>query len=70
MTTLRNWSTPSYDNTTGRAKSSLSDGGKTDTTHIDAAKGGGRNGAPGVSAMDKSGSADPGRRKMGGSMVD
>jgi len=67
--TLRDWSVGSYDNTTGRAKSSLSEG-RQDGEHIGAAKAGGQNGAPGVSAQNKSGSADTGRRKMGGSTVD
>lgn len=64
--TLRDWAEPSYNATTGRPASQLEAGGaggKGGTaqgqTQIGATKG--------VSAMDKSGSADPGRRKWGGS---
>lgn len=72
---LRKWSQDSYDVKTGRSASSLEEAGSgsrgnhtTDVqTQIGAAEGKGVNGAPGVSAMNKSGSADPGRRKWGGS---
>jgi hypothetical protein len=67
--TLRDWAEASYSVKTGRPVSST--GGKVPgsegaSTQINEANGKGRNGAPGVSAMDKSGSADPGRRKWGG----
>jgi hypothetical protein len=72
---LRDWAEPSYDVKTGRSASSLEVAGTgakgnhtTDVqTQIGEADGKGVNGAPGVSAMNKSGSADPGRRKWGGS---
>jgi hypothetical protein len=67
---LRDWAEPSYSVKTGRAVSS--NGGRAPgsgdaSTQIREANAGGRNGAPGVSALDKSGSADRGRRKWGGS---
>jgi hypothetical protein len=73
--TLRDWSEPSYDVKTGRSASSLQEGGTgskgNHTTDVSAQIGeasqGGKNGAPGTSAMNKSGSADRGRRKWGGS---
>lgn len=71
---LRDWAEPSYNKETGRPASSLEGGGAggrggtaRGSTQIDAAFGKGVNGAPGVSALNKSGSADPGRRKWGGS---
>ena len=75
--TLRDWDCPSYDVNTGRSASSLQEAGTGSkgnhttrvSTQIDEANGKGRNGAPGVSAMNKSGSADSGRRKWGGSDV-
>ncbi len=75
--TLRDWAEPSYDVKTGRSASSLQEAGTgskgNHTSNVSAQKGeakaGGVNGAPGVSAMNKSGSADPGRRKWGGSDV-
>ena len=67
---LRDWACPSYSPTTGRAVSS--NGGKAPgsgnaSTQMGEASKGGQNGAPGVSALNKSGSADSGRRKWGGS---
>lgn len=64
------WSCASYSVRNGRQVSS--NGGKVSASggasaQIDAAKTGGKNGAPGVSAMNKSGSADTGRHKWGGS---
>ena len=72
---LRDWSAPSYDVNTGRSASSLEEMGTgskgNHTTRVSAqieeSMGGGKAGAPGVGAMNKSGSADSGRRKMGGS---
>lgn len=73
---LRDWAEPSYNVSNGRGASSLKSGGAAGmggTAAGNAQKGapmsGGVGGAPGVSAMDKSGSADPGRRKWGGSEV-
>lgn len=59
---LRDWAEPSYSVSTGRSASS--NGGSVPgagdaSTQLGAAKG--------VGAMDKSGSADSGRRKWGGS---
>lgn len=64
------WSCASYSVRTGRQVSSV--GGKVPgsegaSAQIDATHGKGVNGAPGVSALDKSGSADSGRHKWGGS---
>lgn len=75
--TLRDWACPSYDVRTGRSASSLQAEGTgskgNHTTSVSAQKGSangaGVNGAPGVSAMNESGSADKGRRKWGGSDV-
>ena len=69
-TSLRDWSRASYSVSNGRAVSS--NGGNAPgsggaSAQIDSANGKGVNGAPGVSSMNKSGSADPGRRRMGGS---
>ncbi len=65
--TLRDWSEPSYDVKTGRAASSLQEAGTgakgNHTTKVSAQIGA----TAGVGAMNKSGSADPGRRKWGGS---
>lgn len=66
---LRDWAEPSYDVKTGRAASSLQeagDGAKGNhttsvSTQIGATKG--------VEALNKSGSADSGRRKWGGSKL-
>ena len=74
---LQDWAEPSYDVKTGRSASSLEEAGTgakgnhtTDVqTQIGEANAGGKNGAPGIGAMNKSGSADPGRRKWGGSDV-
>lgn len=68
--TLRDWSEGSYSVKTGRAVSSVggrAPGSGDASPQISAAEGKGVNGAPGVSALNKSGSADPGRRKWGGS---
>jgi len=72
---LRDWAAPSYDRRTGRAASSLEEAGTgargnhttAVATQIEEASAGGVGGAPGVSALNRSGSADPGRRKWGGS---
>ena len=59
---LREWAEPSYSVSTGRAVSSSggrAPGSGDASTQIGEAKG--------VGALDKSGSADPGRRKWGGS---
>lgn len=74
---LRDWAEPSYDVTTGRSASSIQEAGTgskgNHTTNvsaqISAAEGKGHGGAPGVDAMNKSGSADPGRNKHGGSKL-
>jgi hypothetical protein len=74
--TLREWASDSYDKHTGRSASSLEENGTGNRgNHTSAvssqkseANAGGQKGAPGVSAMDRSGSADPGRRKWGGSI--
>jgi hypothetical protein len=69
---LRDWSCASYSPTTGRAaKSSMSarltyDGGDVVkgwnvSAQISQTRNAGKGGAPGISAMDKSGSGDPGR---------
>lgn len=67
------WAGRNYSKTDGRPASSIEEGGKGGKggtrdaqSQMEAAKGGGVNGAPGVSAMNKSGSADSGRRKWGG----
>ena len=67
---LRDCADPAYSVKTGRAVSS--NGGKAPgsgdaSTQMGEANAGGQNGAPGVSARNKSGSADKGRRKWGGS---
>ena len=66
---LRDWACPSYDVKTGRSGSSLQETGTgskgNHTTDVQTQKGA----ASGVSAMDKSGSADSGRRKWGGSKL-
>jgi hypothetical protein len=67
--TLRDWAEPSYDGKTGRAASSLQEAGTGSkgnhttnvTAHLDQAKG--------VGALNKSGSADGGRNKWGGSKL-
>jgi hypothetical protein len=71
--TLRDWYVDSYGPTNGRALSSnggnapgSKEGGSSKAGKMATANAGGQNGAPGVSAMNKSGSADPGRRKWGG----
>lgn len=67
---LRDWAEPSYSVRTGRAVSSVggrAPGSGDASTQMGEANTGGQNGAPGVSAMNKSGSADKGRRKFGGS---
>lgn len=75
---LRDWAEPSYDKRTGRSASSLesADGGGRKGNHttevadqVEETMNGGQNGAPGVSAMNRSGSADPGRNKWGASKV-
>lgn len=74
---LRDWAEPSYDGTTGRSASSLQEAGTGSkgnhttnvTTQLDQAKRPGVNGAPGTKAMDRSGSADSGRNKWGGSKL-
>ncbi len=74
---LRDWSEPSYDVKTGRSASSIQEvgtGSKGNHTtavsaQIGAASASGVNGAPGTSAMNRSGSADSGRRKWGGSKL-
>ncbi len=64
---LRDWACPSYDVKTGRSASSLQETGTgskgNHTTSVADQKGA----TAGVTAMDKSGSADTGRRKYGGS---
>ena len=74
---LRDWAEPSYDVVTGRSASSLQEAGKGSkgnhttrvATQVEETFAGGVNGAPGVSAMDRSGSADKGRVKWGGSKL-
>lgn len=74
---LRDWAEPSYDVTTGRAASSIQEAGSGSKgnhttnvgTQIDQASRSGVNGAPGTRAMNKSGSADSGRNKWGGSKL-
>lgn len=65
--TLRDWSEPSYDVKTGRSASSIEEAGTgrkgNHTTDVSAQIGA----TKGVGALNKSGSADPGRRKWGGS---
>ncbi len=65
--TLRDWSEPSYDVKTGRAASSLQTAGTgskgNHTTDVSAQIGA----TKGISSQNKSGSADKGRRKWGGS---
>jgi hypothetical protein len=75
LKTLRDWAVGSYDRRTGRAASSLEEAGTGNkgnhttavATQIEEASAGGVGGAPGVSGLNRSGSADPGRRKWGGS---
>ena len=66
---LRDWAEPSYDVTTGRAASSIQESGTgskgNHTTNVSAQKGA----ASGVGALNKSGSADSGRNKWGGSKL-
>ena len=71
---LRDWYESSYGNANGRALSSVGgsapgskEGGDSRSSKMATANAGGMNGAPGVSAQNKSGSADSGRRKWGGS---
>jgi hypothetical protein len=68
---LREWAAPSYDPKSGRAaassmepQASYSFDGQPcrPSRQINEVKKGGQNGAPGVNAMNKSGSADPGRQ--------
>ena len=74
---LRQVSAPSYDVRTGRSASSLQEegtGSKGNHTgsvsaQIGSASAGGQKGAPGTSAMNRSGSADSGRNKWGGSSL-
>ncbi len=67
--TLRDWSEPSYDVKTGRSASSVQEAGTgskgNHTTSVSAQIGA----TAGVGAMNKSGSADSGRRKWGGSKL-
>jgi hypothetical protein len=75
---LRDWASSSYSSKTGKPASAFDPGtskieGMTvkGNSQIDAARApGSGKGNPGVSAMNKSGSADPGRRKWGGSSED
>lgn len=75
--TLRDWACPSYDVSTGRSASSMQEAGTgskgNHTTRVstqqDETHAGGQKGAPGVTGMNRSPSADPGRRKMGGSLL-
>jgi hypothetical protein len=65
---LRDWAEPSYSVANGRAVSSV--GGNAPGSGGASKQipgGGGMNGAPGIGSQDRSGSADPGRRKWGGS---
>ena len=66
---LRDWAEPSYDVKTGRSASSVQEAGEgskgNHTTSVSTQIGA----ASGVGAMDKSGSADSGRRKWGGSKL-
>lgn len=74
---LRDWAEGSYDVKTGRSASSIEEAGggrkgnhTTDvSTQIGETMTGGHNGAPGVSALNRSGSADGGRNKWGGSKL-
>jgi hypothetical protein len=74
---LRDWNVPSYDPKSGRSASAFKHGSAfsadglriNPSSQVDAARAGGVNGAPGTAAMSKSGSADPGRQKWGGSKV-
>lgn len=62
--TLRDWACPSYDTKTGRAASSLNEAGTgskgNHTTSVGTQ-------IPSISGRNKSGSADSGREKDGGS---
>ena len=66
---LRDWAEPSYDVKTGRAASSIQEAGTgskgNHTTKVSAQK----EAARGVEALNRSGSADPGRNKWGGSKL-
>lgn len=71
---LRDWASPSYNAETGKpasafaGKASIEGMKVSGNSQIAAARSGGSgHGNVGVSAMDKSGSADRGRRKWGGS---
>ncbi len=69
------WVGGNYDVKTGRSASSLQENGRgskgnhtSDVSgQMGSADGKGKNGAPGTSALNHSGSADGGRRKWGGS---
>ncbi len=66
------WAGANYSVKTGRAVSSVgmrAPGSEGASGQVGAASGKGVNGAPGVSAMDRSGSADSGRNKWGGSTL-
>lgn len=75
--TLRDWAADSYDVSTGRSASSLQADGTgskgNHTSNVSSQKGassaGGQKGAPGTAGLNRSGSADSGRRKWGGSEV-
>lgn len=66
---LRDWSEASYDVKTGRSHSSIEEAGQgsrgNHTTSVSAQIGA----AKGVESQNKSGSADPGRNKWGGSKL-
>lgn len=74
---LRDWACPSYDVSTGRSASSVQEVGTGSkgnhttrvATQIEETMAGGHGGAPGVSGMNRSGSADKGRREFGGSKL-
>lgn len=74
---MREWAEGSYDVSTGRAASSVQEAGSGSkgnhttrvSSQIEEASKGGVGGAPGTSAMNRSGAADPGRRKWGGSKL-
>ena len=66
---LRDWAEPSYDVKTGRSASSLQEAGDgskgNHTTSVSTQVGE----TAGISSQNKSGSADSGRRKWGGSKL-
>ncbi len=74
---LRDWAEGSYDVKTGRAASSLEEAGSgrkgnhtTDvSTQVGETHAKGHAGAPGVEDLNRSGSADGGRNKWGGSKL-